>query len=166
MINENLVRKYCKEDISKIKNYDLAIADKTQTWQCHHMTETWWHCTAKDLIDNECYYHRKACELIFLTEAEHKSLHMKGENNHNFGKHHSEETRKKLSEALKGKSSPLKGVKLSEEARRNMSEAHKGKTLTEEHRRKIAEAKKNMSEETRLKMSEAQKRRWAATKKI
>lgn len=47
MINENKARKYCKEDIKKIKNYDLAIADTTQVWHCHHMTETWWNCTAK-----------------------------------------------------------------------------------------------------------------------
>lgn len=40
MINEKLAKIYCKEDISKIKNYDLAIADTTQIWDCHHMTET------------------------------------------------------------------------------------------------------------------------------
>lgn len=34
MIDESQARKYCKEDISKIKNYDLAIADTTQTWHC------------------------------------------------------------------------------------------------------------------------------------
>lgn len=27
---------WCCEDISKIENYDKAIADKTQTWVCHH----------------------------------------------------------------------------------------------------------------------------------
>ena len=96
MIDEKQVKKYCKEDITKIKNYDLAIADTTQTWHCHHMTETWWHCTEKELIDNACYYGRKACELIFLTPAEHKSLHNKG-------KLLSEEHRRKISEAKKGK---------------------------------------------------------------
>ena len=75
MINEKQAKKFCKEDISKIKNYDLAITDKTQTWHCHHMTETWWHCSKKELIENECYYNRKACELIFLTPAEHIRLH-------------------------------------------------------------------------------------------
>lgn len=119
MINESRARKFCKEDISKIKNYDKAIADKTQTWDCHHMTETWWNCTAKDLIENECYYNRKACELIFLTHAEHMSLHNKsrtGEKNPLFGKHHSEETRRKMSIALKGRS-------FTEEWRKNISEA-------------------------------------------
>ena len=139
MIDEKIARKYCKEDLSKIKNYDKAIADKTQTWDCHHMTETWWNCSKKDLIDNECYYHRKACELIFLTRAEHRRLHMKG-------KHRSDETRRKISEALKGENHPMHGKHFSEEHRRKISEAHKGLTH---------------SEETRRKMSDAAKRRWA-----
>ena len=95
MINEKQAKKYCKEDLSKIKNYDKAIADTSQTWDLHHMTETWWNCTAQDLIDNECYYNRKACELIFLTHAEHTKLHNKG-------KKYSTEHRRKLSEARKG----------------------------------------------------------------
>ena len=114
MINFKQTKRYCKEDISKIKNYDKAISDDTQTWECHHMTETWWNCTAKELIDNECYYHRKACELVFLTPAEHKRLHKKGK----------------------------KRKPLTEETRRKMSEAKKGKKFTEEHRKKIAAAAK------------------------
>ena len=43
----------------------------------------------------------------------------KGERNHNHGKHHSEDTRKKLSDARKGKHP-------SEEARKKMSDARKG----------------------------------------
>ena len=37
MIN---VKKFCCEDISKIENYAAAIADTTQTWECHHRMET------------------------------------------------------------------------------------------------------------------------------
>ena len=121
MINIKKTKRYCKEDISKIKNYDKAIADTTQVWECHHMTETWWNCTAQDLIENECYYNRKACELIFLTRAEHNKLHKKG-------KHHSEETRKKISEACKGRPSPTKGLHFSEETKKKLSEAQKGKS--------------------------------------
>lgn len=138
MINERQARKLCKEDISKIKNYDLAIADKTQTWHCHHMTETWWNCSAKDLIENECYYHRKACELIFLTRAEHVRLHMKG-------KTVTDETRKKMSEAQKGEKHPLFGTHTSEVTRKKISEALKGKKrapFTEEHRKKMSKAAK------------------------
>lgn len=68
---------FCKDDISKIENYEKAIADTTQSWDCHHRTEVWWNCTAQDLIDNECYYHRPAKELIFLTHSEHSKLHNK-----------------------------------------------------------------------------------------
>ena len=150
MINEKQAKKFCKEDISKIKNYDLAIADTTQTWHCHHMTETWWNCSKQDLIENECYYGRKACELIFLTPAEHNRLHNKG-------KHHSDDTRRKLSESHKGKTH-------SEETRRKLSESHKGennpnfgKQFSEETRKKMSEAAKNMSDETKRKLSEANK---------
>ena len=154
MINERQARKYCKEDLSKIKNYDKAIADTTQMWHCHHMTETWWNCSKKDLIENECYYNRKACELIFLTKAEHTRLHKKG-------KTFSEEHRRKMSESHKGKT-------LSEDTRRKLSEAHMN--ISDETRKKKSEAMKgeknplfgkHHSEETRRKMSEANKRRWA-----
>ena len=134
MINIKKVKRYCKEDISKIKNYEQAVNDTTQTWHLHHRTETWWNCTAKELIENECYYNRKACELIFLTPEEHKRLHMKG-------KTHSAETRRKISDSHKGKI-------LSEETKRKLSEAnkgntyHKGKKVSEETRRKISEANK------------------------
>ena len=148
MINESRVKKYCKEELSKIENYDKAVADTTQIWDLHHRTEIWWNCTAQELIDNECYYNRKACELIFLTHAEHTRLHNKG-------KLLSEEQRRKISEAKKGKT-------LSEEHRRKLSEAKKGKKrmpFSEEHRRKISEAKKGKvrSEETKNKISKALK---------
>ena len=75
------------------------------------------------------------------------------------GKHRSEETRKKISEAHKGKESWIKGKHLSEETRKKLSESHKGKVFSEEHRRKLSEAKKgkHRSEETCRKISEARK---------
>ena len=155
MINEYYAKLFCKEDISKIKNYDKAIADTTQVWHCHHMTETWWHCTRKELIENECYYGRKACELIFLTPEEHMRLHMQNI---------SDETRKKMSESQKGRT-------LSEETRKKISEAKKGHIFSAETRKKLSEAKKGritwnkgltLSEEHRRKISEAMKRRHAA----
>ena len=36
MICEHYARKFCCEDISLIENYALAVADTTQTWDCHH----------------------------------------------------------------------------------------------------------------------------------
>lgn len=137
MINEKKARKYCKEDISKIENYEKAIADTTQVWDLHHRTEIWWNCSKQDLIDNECYYNRKACELIFLTHSEHIRLHRKG-------KSWSEDTRRKMSEAKKGRT-------FTEEHRRNMSEAQKGKVTWNKGKKGI------YSEETVKKMSKANK---------
>ena len=136
MINEYYAKKFCKEDISKIENYDKAIADKEIMWHCHHRTEIWWNCSKKDLIDNGCYYNRNACELIFLTPSEHMKLHKSNRplskewrrklSESHKGKHLSEETRKKLSEANKGKSAWNKGEHRSEETRKKISEALKG----------------------------------------
>lgn len=128
MIDRYRAKKFCKEDLSKIENYDKAISDDTQTWHCHHRTEIWWNCSKQDLIDNECYYGRKACELIFLTPAEHKSLHSKG-------KIVSEETKQKMSKAQKGKPRSKESIK-------KRSETVKGRHLSEETRKKMSEARK------------------------
>jgi hypothetical protein len=68
------------------------------------------------------------------------------------GKSHSEETKRKISEARKGK-------KRSDETKRKMSEAKKGTKRSDETKRKISEAKKGKkrSDETKRKISEAKK---------
>lgn len=105
----------------------------------------------------------------------------KGENHPMYGKHHSEETRKKLSEYNKGKyvgeNNGMYGKHHTEEARNKQSEAKKGKYVgenhpmygkhhTEEARKKNSEAHKgennpnygkHFSEEIRKKMSETHK---------
>ncbi len=58
------------------------------------------------------------------------------------GKHQSEESNRKRSEALKGPKNPLYGKHPSEETKRKNSETHKGKTPSEETRQKISEANK------------------------
>ena len=70
---------------------------------------------------------------------------------------HSEETRRKMSKAKKGKPPPNKGKTHSKEHRRKISEAMKGKTPSEETRRKISENNAAKRPEVRRKMSEAQK---------
>ena len=169
MISENQSRKFCRDDISKIENYDLAIADKTQTWDLHHRLELTldgdFALTRADLKLHDMYYNRPYYELIFLTHAEHMRMH-------NLAK--SSEARKKMSAAHKGRTfseehrrkigEANKGRTLSDETREKMSEAHKGRTLSEEHRRKLSEALKGrtsprkgvtLSDETRRKISEA-----------
>ena len=188
MINEYYAKRFCKEDISKIENYDKAIADTTQTWHCHHRTEIWWNCTAQDLIDNECYYNRKACELIFLTPSEHKCLHRKGRtlseetrqkisesNKGKTGKRHTEEWCRKISEANKGEKNAFYGKHHTEESRRKMSESkkgrpswNKGRTASIETRVKIAKSHKGkkLSEETKKKIADAAKKRWENKKEV
>ena len=134
MIDKKRAIKYCKNDISLIENYDKAIADKTQTWQCHHRRETIY--SAKELIDIGEYYNRPAEELIFLTTNEHHRLHQLGKHHSEDtrkkmseaikGKHHSEETRKKISDALNGENHPMFGKHHTTEARKKIGEAHKG----------------------------------------
>ena len=147
MVCEKTVKRFCKDDISLIENYDKAINDKTQTWDCHHRRETIF--SKSDLIEIGEYYNRPACELIFLTPLEHQRLHNLGKPAWNKGKHHSAETRKKISEANKGKPTWIKGKHLSEDTRKKISEAKKGE--------KCYIFGKHLSEKTRKKMSEARK---------
>lgn len=136
------IQRLCSEDISLIENYDKAISDETQTWHCHHKFEIDMNLSFKQLIEKNLYWKRPASELIFLTPHKHKSLHHKG-------KHYSEETKYKISEAKKGKPAPWASNQKSEETKRKMSESHKGVTSPYKG--------KHRSEETKKKMSEARK---------
>lgn len=101
------------------------------------------------------------------------------------GLKHSEESKRKMSIAHKGKkftdehrrklSESHKGKKMSEEARRHISEAKKGHTATDETLKKMSEAfsgdknpmfGKKHSEEARKKMSEAKKGKMSWNKGI
>lgn len=171
MIEERNVRRYCYEDISKIENYDKAMADTEHTWDCHHRLETIMNCGARELIGKGAYWHRPAHELVFLAKAEHRRLHShqcvgrrhtdeskRKMSNAQRGKHISHATRSKISDALKGRPHPwLKGK----------PSHRRGKTHTSESRRKMSESLsgknhpnfgKHLSEETRMRIGAANSR--------
>ena len=142
-------KRFCKEP-EKIENFEKADADNFIGWECHHRLET--HTsdgerrlvdiTAEELKALGMYWNRPPEELIFLTVSEHNSLHKKG-NTYTRGRHHSEESKKKMSLAKKGMYIGEKNP-------------FYGKTHSEETRRKLSEAAKNMSEETKKKIGAAQ----------
>ena len=137
---------YCK-NYQDIENYEAAKKDNFVGWEVHHRLET--HnsdgerrlvdITRDELLALGMYYNRPADELIFLTISEHSRLHMKG-------KRRSEETRKKISSAQKGRPAWNKGKKMSEEFCRKNSESHKGEKNSFYGRHHTEESKRMNSE--------------------
>lgn len=79
-----------------IENYEKAINDTTQTWDCHHRLEIMpWSgkvVSSKYLMEQGLYLHQPPLALIFITHSEHTYLHNKG-------KCSSKETKKKMSKS-------------------------------------------------------------------
>ena len=160
--------KYCSEPLELVENYKQAEADGFEGWCIHHRREIQLDGTKmsrQQLIDQDLYYWRPASELIFMRFEEHSTLHSTG-NTYMKGKHHSDETRKKISESAKGKTfseetrkklseslpgdnNPFFGKQLSEETRRKLSESLKGRTFSEETRKKLSEAAKGKNKWTK-----------------
>ena len=117
--------RYCK-NYQDIENYQKAKKDDFKGWHCHHRLETHNSDGERRLVDISykelkalgMYYDRPANELIFLTIKEHNVFKK--------GKQFSEEHKKKLSEANKGKPTWSKGKQFSEEHKKKLSEANKG----------------------------------------
>lgn len=149
----NSVYAYCCEDLSKIENYDKAIADETQTWQCHHKAEILpcGNYSVPILIKYGLYFHRPANELIFLTFANHNRIHNSqggrgkkmGLSNKGrktwLGRHHTEDTKKKIRAKCKGHTPWNKGKKgiYSKETLQRMSNKAKNRKHSEETKKKI-----------------------------
>ena len=77
MISLVYANRYCCEDVSKIENYELAIAHNSQIWDIHHRLEIHedYLNTREDLKLMNLYWNRPANELIFLTHSEHIAMH-------------------------------------------------------------------------------------------
>lgn len=114
-------------------------------------------------IDNCIDNHLNQMEIFYIKKYDPQFNFTEGGNGSS-GFRHSEETRKKMSEAKKGK----KPYEITEETRKKMSETKKGKipwnkgkvnVYSEETRKKMSESQKGKTHslETRKKMSEAMK---------
>ena len=88
MISKSNIFAICKNR-EQIENYDKAIADTTQMWDCHHRLETHFsdgterpnnaQLSKAELIALDMYWDRPPEELIFLTKSDHYKLHGKNE---------------------------------------------------------------------------------------
>ena len=130
-----ILEKYCT-DYQNIENYEEAVKSQLK-YDLHHRLEISENKSASDLKFLHLYYHRPPEELIFLEHGEHQRLHKANI---------SEETRQKLSEALKGEKCYMYGKPKSAETRQKISENNcrywKGKHPSAETRQKISEAGK------------------------
>lgn len=137
MIQKKNVKRYCKEEPSKIENYDKAIADTDQMWHLHHRRETIY--TRKGLIEIGEYYHRPAAELIFLTKAEHTRIHSKGKR-WSLGRRWSDEHREKLSKRLIGHNVSQETRDKIRKTKTGASNGCEGRILSNSTRQKIGAA--------------------------
>jgi len=113
-------------------------------------------CKESKLIDRENYYIKK-----YKSTNKHYGYNMVSADRRII----SNETRKRMSEAQKGKkysdeykkkmSEKLKGRKMSEEWKAKIGKAHKGKTISEEHKEQLRAYRtgRKHSDETKIKLS-------------
>ena len=100
MISVKSAKRYCKDDISLIENYDEAIKDKDNVWDLHHRLEISLEGkevhTHKSLKQLGMYYKRPYFELIFLKHGDHAALHNRVKGSKSL------EVRNKISKTLTG----------------------------------------------------------------
>lgn len=143
------LRRYCKDGIENVENYDKAVSDTNNLWVLHHRDEIRILPsgmvairTSDDLMDNGRYWHCPANELVFMLKDEHMAMHA----------HYqlvTPESRQKMRLAKLGKPSARKFYSPTAATREKLRAAQTGKRLSPETRRKI---------------SEANLRRWALTR--
>lgn len=183
MLPKMHLNRYCCEDISLIENYNEALNDKTQIWDCHHRMELQNSdgelrlepLTVEELKALDMYYNRPAKELIFLIRSEHMFMH--GCIRPKFcidmisaklkGFKHTDESKEKIANAHKNKHYYTNGYmnvqdyECPEGFRKGMVYYH-----VEEHSKKLSNALMGheTSEERKVKISESLKRGYSEGK--
>lgn len=138
---------------SKGKNGYLSVSlyknSKGKTYQVHRLVAFAFipNPENKPYIDhiNTIKTKNEVWNLRWVTPSENSNNpltreKLEGENHHMFGKHHTEETKKKISETQKGENNPMYGKHHNEEAKSKISKANKGRKCSEEHKKKLKEA--------------------------
>lgn len=140
----NRLYAHCNEAFDKnLSSYDNVKVRAIRKYMTFKVDILYEGC---DLDDNEIKF-------INDYNALNREFGYNLESGGNLNKHHSEESKKKMSLAKKG-------IIVSEESRKKMSLAHKGKTLSEETKKKVSLAQQGMirSEETKKKMGLAKQK--------
>ena len=121
--------KYCREPYKiKISKDAIKAFINNESLVCHHINGLTYLTgfNKEDLIKMNMYFNRPASELKILSNAEHTTLHFKGQKRTEefckkqstsrkgvkhplYGKHHGAETKAKMSKALKGNKNAVGG---------------------------------------------------------
>ena len=132
--DENLIDLYASEHF--IAHKLLALENPNNS----SLICAWWNmssCVDKDTGKRyECT--PKEYEEARIAFCKAISESQKNENNSFYGKHHTEETRKKISEALSGEKNPNYGKTCSSDIKSKISEANSGRILSEETKKKLS----------------------------
>lgn len=140
------MKKFCCENMSLIENYQLAKTNNFKGWVIHHRLETHTSDGERRLVELTrfeldalgMYYNRPASELIYLTRGQHNTIHKKDKPCvGNIGKHHSDETKEKMSKVDKSY--------MQTDAYRSALRAGKAKSnykMSDEHKKKVSESHK------------------------
>lgn len=137
------IKKYGRENFKKEILIEFPTRQEVSDYECEIVT-------MELVLDENCYNLKTGGDngFIFSDDSKKKiGLANSGENSAWYGKYHTNETKKKISDQHIGK-------KLTEEHKDKLSKSHFGKNLTEEHKDKIRKGNigKIMSEEAKNKV--------------
>ena len=155
----NIYNKHLQNSMNKygIKNFKIEIIDTTKDKKELSDKEIYWIAFYNTTDRKYGYNKTEGGEGGKWTEEAKEKI--SGKNHWCYGKHRSEETKKKIGNAQIGKKHWNYNKHHSKETKKKMSETKKGKHRTEETKKKISEAHKGKkhTKETKKKMSDSQK---------